>query len=60
MMGKIYGGLTVVFGLILLLGPMLAGEPPPEAADASKATPIILGTVLCIVGLYFLFKKPKR
>ena len=59
MMGKIYGGLSIIFGLILLLGPMLAGEPPPEAAEASKAVPAILGTALCLLGFYFLFKKPK-
>ncbi len=59
MMGKIYGGVSIIFGLILLLGPMLAGEPPPEAAEASKAVPVILGIVLCFLGFHFFFKKPK-
>lgn len=59
MMGKIYGGLSIFFGLVILLGPILAGDPPPEAAEASKITPIILGAALCLLGFYYVFKKPK-
>lgn len=61
MWGKIYGGISMVMGLIVLIGPMLVGDPPAgsDAANVSQTGPMLMGIALCLIGVYYWFRKPR-
>ena len=62
MWNKIYGAVSVLFGVGIIAARFLA-DAPTTASDInppSQSGPIVMGIAIIVLGLYYFFKKPKK
>lgn len=61
MRNKIFGGIGIVWGGLILFSWLTAASPSGSSAyQAGRSGAAVFGGLMLVVGLYYFFKKPKQ
>lgn len=61
MRNKIFGGIGVVWGGLIVANGLLSGRAAGSAAyETGQTTGLIIGAIMLLAGLYYIFKRPNE